>query len=111
MRLVATCGRPCFHNRALMCGLVLTALAHGMIAGTVSLVIGVHAPGLLGTLTGVLLLAWGTLLVHPRAVLMTNGARVPFLSIMLDAFGGLVTNGLVRVMMRLAWALMKGSQT
>ncbi len=82
-------------TRAVMCGVVVTAFAQGMIAGIWYVVVGLDAPVLLGTLRGVLsvfpvlgtafvwgplgiwllltdhvwrgaiLLAWGTLLVHP----------------------------------------------
>jgi predicted PurR-regulated permease PerM len=119
-------------TRAVMYGFVVTAFAQGMIAGIGYLVIGLEAPVLLGTLTGVLsvfpllgtafvwaplgiwllltdhvwrgviLLAWGTLLVHPtdnvlRPLLISNAARVPFLLIMLGALGGLAAYGLVGV--------------
>jgi len=51
---------------------------------------------------GVILLAWGTLLVHPtdnvlRPLLISSAARVPFLLVMLGALGGLAAFGLVGV--------------
>jgi predicted PurR-regulated permease PerM len=119
-------------TRAVLYGFIVTAFAQGMIAGIGYLVIGLEAPVLLGTLTGVLsvfpllgtafawgpigiwllltdhvwrgviLLAWGSLLVHPtdnvlRPLLISNAARVPFLLIMLGALGGLAAYGLVGV--------------
>ena len=49
---------------------------------------------------GLLLLAWGALLVHPtdnllRAVLVSNATRLPFLSVVLGALGGFAAFGLV----------------
>lgn len=119
-------------TRAVLYGFLITAFAQGMIAGIGYLVLGLEAPVLLGTLTGVLsvlpllgtafvwgplgvwllltdhvwrgliLLAWGMLLVHPtdnllRPLLISNAARVPFLLIMLGALGGLAAYGLVGV--------------
>ena len=117
-------------TRAVLYGFLVTAFMQGAIAGIGYLVVGLEAPVLLGTLTGVfsvvplfgtalvwaplgvwllltdhvwrgvILLAWGLLLVHPtdnvlRPLLISNAARVPFLLVMLGALGGLAAYGLV----------------
>jgi predicted PurR-regulated permease PerM len=51
---------------------------------------------------GVLLLAWGAVLVHPtdnvlRPLLISSRAHVPFLLVMFGALGGLSSFGLVGV--------------
>jgi predicted PurR-regulated permease PerM len=51
---------------------------------------------------GVLLLLWGSLLVHPidnvlRPLLISNATRVPFLLVLFGAIGGLTTFGLVGI--------------
>ncbi len=119
-------------TRAVLYGFLITALAQGLIAGIGYQVVGTQAPVLLGALTGLLsvvpllgtafvwgpigigllvaghvwkgiiLLAWGTLLVHPtdnvlRPLLISNAARVPFLLVMFGALGGLAAFGLVGV--------------
>ena len=119
-------------TRAVLYGFLITALAQGLIAGIGYRVVGLQAPILLGALTGllsvvpvlgtafvwgpigiglliaghlwkgVILLAWGLLLVHPtdnvlRPLLISNAARVPFLLVMLGALGGLAAFGLVGV--------------
>jgi predicted PurR-regulated permease PerM len=113
-------------------GSVVSAAAQGLIAGLGFWIVGVRAPVLLGTLTaflsaipvvgtasvwvpigawlllsgsiwqGVVLLLWGTLLVHPtdnilRPLLISNVAHVPFLLVMLGALGGLASFGLVGI--------------
>ncbi len=117
-------------TRAVLYGLVVTAFAQGLVAGIGYRVVGLEGPVLLGVLTGVLsavpavgtaivwvpvavwllvngaiwqgvlLLAWGALLVHPidnvlRPLLISNATRVPFLLVMFGAIGGLTTFGLV----------------
>lgn len=124
---VVTAGRM---TRAVVYGLLVTAFAQGLIAGIGYAVIGLAAPVLLGVLTGLLsfvplagtaivwvplaawlmldghlikgiiLLAWGALLVHPaenvlRPLLISNAMRVPFLLVMFGALGGLTAFGLV----------------
>ncbi len=119
-------------TRAVVYGLLITALAQGVIAGIGYWIFGLEAPALLGALTGllstapllgtafvwaplgvalvlaghtwngVLLLAWGTLLVHPvdnvlRPLLISSVTRVPFLLVMFGALGGLAAFGLVGV--------------
>jgi predicted PurR-regulated permease PerM len=119
-------------TRAVVYGLLVTAFAQGVIAGIGYAVIGLAAPVLLGLLTGILsfvplagtaivwvplaawlmldghlvrgiiLLAWGALLVHPaenvlRPLLISNAMRVPFLLVMFGALGGLAAFGLVGV--------------
>ena len=119
-------------TRAVVYGLLITALAQGVIAGFGYRIFGLEAPALLGALTGllstapllgtafvwiplgvglilaghtwkgVLLLAWGFLLVHPtdnvlRPLLITSVTRVPFLLVMFGAFGGLIAFGLAGV--------------
>jgi predicted PurR-regulated permease PerM len=119
-------------TRAVVYGLLVTALAQGVIAGIGYWIFGLEAPALLGALTGllstapllgtafiwaplgvglvigghtwrgVLLLAWGFLLVHPtdnvlRPLLISSVTRVPFLLVIFGAFGGLIAFGLVGV--------------
>jgi predicted PurR-regulated permease PerM len=119
-------------TRAVVYQLLITALAQGVIAGIGYWILGLEAPVVLGALTGllstapplgtafiwvpaalglmvaghvwkgVLLLAWGSLLIHPtdnllRAVLISSVTQVPFLLVMLGALGGLVAFGLVGV--------------
>jgi predicted PurR-regulated permease PerM len=119
-------------TRAVVYGLLVTALAQGVIAGIGYQIFGLEAPALLGALTGllstapllgtafvwvplgvglvlaghtlkgVLLLAWGFLLVHPtdnvlRPLLISSVTRVPFLLVMFGAIGGLIAFGLVGV--------------
>ena len=66
----------------------------------------VWAPAALGLLVaghtwkGILLLAWGALLVHPidnllRPYLISSATRVPFLLVMFGALGGITAFGLV----------------
>lgn len=117
-------------TRAVVFGLLVTALAQGVLAGIGYAVIGLQAPVLLGVLTGILsfvplagtallwvpiaiglmlgshlvkgvvLLGWGSLLVHPaenvlRPLLISNTMRVPFLLVMFGALGGLAAFGLI----------------
>jgi predicted PurR-regulated permease PerM len=119
-------------TRAVVYGLLVTALAQGVIAGIGYWIFGLEAPALLGALTGllstapllgtafvwvplgvwlvlaghtwkgVLLLAWGFLLVHPtdnvlRPLLISSVTHVPFLLVLFGAFGGLIAFGLVGV--------------
>ncbi len=119
-------------TRAVVHGLLITALAQGLIAGVGYWIFGLEAPAVLGALTGllstapllgtafiwaplgaglvlaghtsrgVLLLAWGTLLVHPvdnvlRPLFISSVTRVPFLLVMFGALGGLAAFGLVGV--------------
>jgi predicted PurR-regulated permease PerM len=117
-------------TRAVLYGLLITAVAQGIIAGIGYWIFGLEAPAVLGALTGLLstapllgtafiwaplaaglllaghtwkgllLLAWGTLLVHPvdnllRPYLISSVTRVPFLLVMFGALGGLAAFGLV----------------
>lgn len=119
-------------TRAVFYGIILSAAAQGLIAGIGYRLAGLAAPVLLGALTavlsviplvgtamvwvpisvglvvagawgkGLLLLGWGTLLVHPadnllRPLLVSNAARVPFLLVALGAIGGMTAFGLVGV--------------
>lgn len=119
-------------TRALVYGTLVTALAQGLIAALGYWIFGLQAPALLGALTGVLsaapslgtafvwvpaaaglmlaghtwkgllLLAWGTLLVHPvdnllRPLMISSVTRVPFLLAMFGALGGLAAFGLIGV--------------
>lgn len=119
-------------TRAVVYGTLVTAVAQGVIAGLGYWVFGLQAPAMLGALTGalsaapsfgtafvwaplavgliaaghtwkgLLLLAWGALLVHPtdnllRPFLISSVARVPFLLVMLGALGGLAAFGLIGV--------------
>ncbi len=117
-------------TRAVVYGMLITALTQGLIAGIGYWIVGLGAPVLLAVLTGVLsivplvgtaivwlpvgiwvlstghvlkgiiLLAWGALLVHPadnvlRPILISNATRVPFLLVMFGALGGLAAFGLL----------------
>ncbi len=117
-------------TRAVVYGLLVTALAQGSIAAIGYRIVGLEAPILLGAITGLLstapllgtafvwvplavglvvtghtwqgvvLLAWGALLVHPvdnvlRPLLISNVTRVPFLLVMLGVLGGLAAFGLI----------------
>ncbi len=117
-------------TRSVVYGLLVTAFAQGLIAGIGYAIVGLPASVLLGALTGilsvvpllgtsivwgslgayllltgqlwkgVLLLAWGFLLVHPtdnvlRLWLISSNTRVPFLLVMLGVLGGLSAFGLV----------------
>jgi len=117
-------------TRAVVYGLLITALAQGVIAGVGYWIFGLDAPVVLGVLTGLLstvpplgtalvwaplgvglvlaghtwkgllLLAWGVLLVHPtdnvlRPLFISSLTRVPFLLVMFGALGGLAAFGLV----------------
>jgi len=119
-------------TRAVVYGLLITAVAQGVIAGFGYWIFGLEAPVVLGALTGllstapllgtalvwaplavglllaghtwkgVLLLAWGFLLVHPtdnllRPLFISTVTRVPFLLVMFGALGGLAAFGLVGV--------------
>lgn len=119
-------------TRAVFFGIILSAAAQGLIAGVGYHLAGLMAPLLLGALTavlsvipivgtalvwlpiaiglvvagawgkGLLLLAWGTLLVHPvdnllRPLLVSNATRLPFLLVALGAIGGMAAFGLVGV--------------
>jgi predicted PurR-regulated permease PerM len=119
-------------TRAVVYGLLITALAQGVIAGVGYWIFGLEAPAVLGVLTGllstapllgtalvwaplgmglvltghtwkgILLLAWGLLLVHPadnvlRPLFISSVTRVPFLLVMFGALGGLAEFGLVGV--------------
>jgi predicted PurR-regulated permease PerM len=119
-------------TRAVVYGLLVTAVAQGVTAGLGYWVFGFEAPAALGALTGLLsaapllgtafvwaplalgliiaghvwkgllLFAWGTLLVHPidnllRPLLISSVTRVPFLLVVLGALGGLAAFGLVGV--------------
>jgi predicted PurR-regulated permease PerM len=118
--------------RTVLYGSVVSATAQGLIAGLGFWIVGVSGPVLLGILTavlsaipmvgtasvwvpiaawllltgkiwqGVLLLAWGAVLVHPtdnvlRPLLISSRAHVPFLLVMFGALGGLSSFGLVGV--------------
>ncbi len=119
-------------TRAVLYGLLATAFAQGLMAGIGYRIVGLEAPVLLGVLTGVLsvipaigtgivwapvavwllingmiwkgllLLLWGSLLVHPidnvlRPLLISNATRVPFLLVMFGVIGGLTAFGLVGI--------------
>jgi predicted PurR-regulated permease PerM len=119
-------------TRAVVYGLLVTALAQGVVAGIGYWIFGLEAPALLGAITallstvpllgtalvwapaavglivagytwkGVLLLAWGVVLVHPtdnvlRPLLISSVTRVPFLLVMFGVLGGLIAFGLVGV--------------
>lgn len=119
-------------TRAVVYGMLITAIVQGLIAGIGYALMGLSAPVLLGALTallsvvplvgtaivwvptaiwllssghvvrGVLLLAWGALLVHPadnvlRPILISNATRVPFLLVMFGALGGLENFGFVGI--------------
>ena len=119
-------------TRAVLYGLLITAFSQGLMAGIGYRVAGIQGPVLLGVLTGVLsvipaigtaivwvplsvwlimtgplwkgmlLFAWGFVLVHPidnvlRPILISNVTRVPFLLVLFGAIGGLAAFGLVGV--------------
>jgi predicted PurR-regulated permease PerM len=119
-------------TRAVLFGFLTTAFAQGLIAGIGYAVLGIHGSVLLGAMTGVLsvvpflgtaivwgslsayllatgqilkgimLLAWGTLLVHPtdnilRPLLISNATHVPFLIVMFGVIGGIAALGLVGI--------------
>jgi len=119
-------------TRAVVYGFLITAFAQGLIAGIGYWIVQLEAPVLLGALTGllstaplfgtaflwapigiwlvvvghtwqgVLLLVWGTIIVHPtdnvlRPLLISNATHVPFLLIMFGALGGLAAFGLIGV--------------
>jgi predicted PurR-regulated permease PerM len=121
-------------TRAVFFGLILSAAAQGLIAGVGYRLAGLTAPVLLGAVTavlsvvplvgtalvwlpiaigllvagawgkGLLLLAWGIVLVHPtdnllRPLLVSNAAKLPFLLVALGAIGGMAAFGLVGVFM------------
>jgi len=116
--------------RAVLAGFVVTAIAQGLVAGLGYMLIGVPRAALLGTATGalsvvpvigtalvwgplgiyllatdqlwkgVIVLAWGLLLVHPtdnvlRPLMISNATKVPFLVVMFGALGGIAVWGLV----------------
>jgi predicted PurR-regulated permease PerM len=124
---VSTAGKM---TRAVVYGLLITAITQGVLAGVGYWVVGVAAPVLLGALTGflsivpligtaivwvpvgiylistglvwkgVVMLAWGAVLVHPadnvlRPILISNATHVPFLIVMFGALGGLEAFGLL----------------
>ena len=117
-------------TRSVVYGLLVTSFAQGLIAGIGYAIVGLSAAVLLGVLTGilsvvpvlgtsvvwgslgayllisghlwkgVLLLAWGFILVHPtdnilRPWLISNSTHVPFLLVMLGVLGGISAFGLV----------------
>jgi predicted PurR-regulated permease PerM len=117
-------------TRAVVYGLVVTAFAQGLIAGVGYAIVGIEGAALLGALTGILsllpvvgtlivwgplgmyllmtghvlkgilLLIWGTILVHPtdnvlRPLLISNATHVPFLIVMFGVVGGVSAFGLV----------------
>lgn len=119
-------------TRAVLYGLLASALAQGIVSGIGYRVVGLESPTLLGVLTGVLsvvpavgtalvwlplsiwlfatssiwkgllLAAWGSVLVHPidnllRPLLISNATRVPFLLVMFGAIGGLAAFGMVGI--------------
>jgi predicted PurR-regulated permease PerM len=116
--------------RAVVFGLLITSLAQGAIAGVGYWVTGVRAPVLFAVLTamasiipvvgtlliwgplsawllatgqvwqGLVLLAWGALLVHPtdnilRPIMIGTRTGTPFLLVMFGVVGGLATIGLL----------------
>jgi predicted PurR-regulated permease PerM len=117
-------------TRAVLYGLLITAIAQGTTAGIGYRIVGLKSPALLGVLTGalsvipavgtgivwlpasvwllitgpvwkgVLLLIWGSALVHPidnvlRPLMISNATHVPFILIMFGAVGGVTAFGLV----------------
>jgi predicted PurR-regulated permease PerM len=126
-RYVVTAGKM---TRAVVYGLLITGLIQGVLAALGYWIVSLSAPVLLGFLTGVLsivplvgtaivwvpvgiwllstghllrgvvLLAWGAVLVYPadnvlRPILISSATRVPFLLVMFGALGGLDAFGLV----------------
>lgn len=116
--------------RAVLAGFLVTAVAQGLMAGLGYTLVGLPRAALLGTATGILsvipvlgtalvwvplgvyliateqlwkgviVFAWGFLLVHPtdnilRPLLISNATKVPFLVVMFGALGGLAAWGLV----------------
>jgi predicted PurR-regulated permease PerM len=129
VRYVRTAGAI---TRAIFFGIIVSAVAQGLIAGIGYRLSDLTAPVLLGALTavlsviplfgtalvwlpiaiglvvagawgkGLLLLAWGTLLVHPtdnllRPLLVSNAARLHFLLVALGAIGGMTAFGVVGI--------------
>ena len=121
-------------TKAVVYGVLIAALAQGVIAGVGYWIFGLRAPAVLGVLTGLLstapllgtafvwgplgigllmeghtwrgllLLAWGVLLVHPtdnllRPLFISSVTRVPFLLVIFGALGGLLAFGLVGVVL------------
>lgn len=119
-------------TRAVVYGVLVSAVAQGLIAGVGYWIFGLEAPIALGALTGLLssapllgtafvwmplgigtmlagemgkgllLLAWGLVLVHPadnvlRPLLISTVTRVPFLLVMFGVLGGLLAFGLVGI--------------
>jgi predicted PurR-regulated permease PerM len=119
-------------TRAVLYGFLATAFAQGLIAGIGYAVLGIRGSVLLGALTGVLsivpvlgtaivwgsvsaylfvtghvvkgviLVAWGVLLVHPtdnvlRPLLISNATHVPFIIVMFGVIGGIASVGLVGI--------------
>ncbi len=119
-------------TRAILYGFLATAFAQGLIAGIGYAVLGVRGSVLLGALTGALsvvpvlgtalvwgsvsaylfvtghavkgliLLAWGFLLVHPtdnllRPLLISSATHVPFIIVMFGVIGGIAAFGLVGI--------------
>jgi predicted PurR-regulated permease PerM len=119
-------------TRAVLYGLLATAFAQGLVAGIGYRLVGLEGPVLLGALTGIVsavpafgtalvwlpvgvwllatgsiwkglvLVTWGTLLVHPidnilRPLLISNATRAPFLLVMFGVIGGLSAFGLVGI--------------
>lgn len=117
-------------TRAVIYGLLITALVQGVVGGIGYAIFGVQAPTLFGALTaiasviplvgtllvwgpvglwliatghlwtGLGLLAWGALLVHPadnllRPLIISSATRIPFLLILFGVLGGLAAFGLV----------------
>ncbi|MHB8811720.1 MAG: AI-2E family transporter [Steroidobacteraceae bacterium] len=118
--------------RAVFFGVIVAAVAQGVIAGVGYRLVGLNAPVLLGVLTGMLsvvpllgtalvwapigigmivlghlgqgllLLAWGVLLIHPtdnllHAIFVSKATRLPFLLAALGLVGGLAAFGLVGI--------------
>jgi predicted PurR-regulated permease PerM len=128
-RYAATAG---LMTRAVLYGFLATAFAQGLVAGIGYRLVGLEGPVLLGALTGIvsavpvmgtalvwlpvgvwllatgsvwkglLLVAWGALLVHPidnilRPLLISSAARAPFLLVAFGVVGGLSAFGLVGI--------------
>ena len=119
-------------TRAVLYGFLITAFAQGLIAGIGYAIVGLHGSVLLGAATGllsvvpvlgtalvwgpvgayllmtghmwsgVILLLWGFLLVHPtdnvlRPLLISNATHVPFILVMFGVIGGVTAVGFVGV--------------
>jgi predicted PurR-regulated permease PerM len=130
-RYIDTAGKM---TRAVVYGLLITGLIQGVIAAIGYRIVGLSAPVLLGFLTavlslvplvgtaivwvpvgiwllstghiwqGVVLLAWGTVLVYPadnilRPMLISSAIQVPFLLVMFGALGGLTAFGFVGLLL------------